>query len=67
MMPKGILFKLKKKTKKQCFYFRNGADLENYNWGQTLEEIELRIPLKGAYKARDLVIDISKKHLKVMV
>ena len=45
--------------------FRNGADLENYNWGQTLEEIELRIPLKGVYKARDLVIDITKKHLKV--
>lgn len=44
---------------------RNGADLENYNWGQTLEEIELRIPLKGVYKARDLVIDITKKHLKV--
>jgi len=44
---------------------RNGADLENYNWGQTLEEIELRVPLKGSYKARDLVIDISKKHLKV--
>jgi hypothetical protein len=44
---------------------RNGADLDNYNWGQTLEEIELRIPLKGSYKARDLVIDIGKRHLKV--
>lgn len=44
---------------------RNGADLENCNWGQTLEEIELRVPLGGAFKARDLTIQIEKKHLKV--
>jgi len=44
---------------------RNGADLPNYNWGQTLEEVELRVPLNGKYKPRDLVIDITKKHLKV--
>jgi len=44
---------------------RNGADLEKYNWGQTLQEVELRVPLGGAYKARDLVVSIEKKHLKV--
>jgi len=44
---------------------RNGADLETYNWGQTLEEIELRIPLGGSYKAKDLTVQIEKKHLKV--
>jgi len=44
---------------------KNGADLPNYSWGQTLEEVELRVPLGGAYKARDLVIDLQKKHLKV--
>ena len=32
---------------------RNGADLANYNWGQTLEEIELRVPLGGAYKVNN--------------
>ena len=31
---------------------RNGADLPTYSWGQTLEEIELRVPLGGAYKVR---------------
>ena len=41
------------------------VDLTNYNWGQTLEEIELRIPLGGAYKAKDMIIEIEKKHLKV--
>jgi len=46
---------------------RNGADLEKYNWGQTLQEIELRIPLGGAYKAKDLLVEIEKKHLKVGV
>ena len=44
---------------------RNGADLTDYNWGQTLEEIELRIPLGGAYRAKDLIIEIEKKHLKI--
>jgi len=46
---------------------RNGADLDKYNWGQTLQEIELRVPLNGAYKARDLSVVIEKKHLKVGV
>jgi len=46
---------------------RNGADLDKYNWGQTLQEIELRVPLNGAYKARDLTVSIEKKHLKVGV
>jgi len=43
----------------------NGADLEKYKWTQTLEEIELRVPLPMAVKARDLVVDIQKKHLKI--
>lgn len=44
---------------------RNGADLEKYNWGQTLQEMEIRIPLGGAFKAKDLNVTIAKKHLKV--
>ena len=35
---------------------RNGADLEKYNWGQTLEEIELRVPLGGAFKVNNELI-----------
>lgn len=46
---------------------RNGADLEKYNWGQTLQEIELRVPLGGVYKAKDLNVAIGKKNLKVGV
>merc|ERR1719445_2734398 len=46
---------------------RNGADLDKYNWGQTLQEIELRVPLGGAFKAKDLNVTITKKHLKVGV
>ena len=47
----------------------NGCDLPDgrYNWTQTLEEIELRVPLPMALKSRDLIIDIRKKHLKVAI
>ena len=43
----------------------NGADLDKYKWTQTLEEIELKVPLPMAVKARDVVVDIQKKHLKI--
>merc|ERR1712013_65939 len=43
----------------------NGADLDKYSWTQTLQEIELRVPLGGAYKSKDLVVSIEKKHLKI--
>jgi len=46
---------------------RNGADLDKYSWAQTLQEVELRVPLGGAYKSKDLIVSIEKKHLKVGV
>ncbi|XP_053602536.1 nuclear migration protein nudC [Plodia interpunctella] len=43
----------------------NGCDLEHYRWTQTLEEVELRLPLRQVLRPRDLTVVISKKHLKV--
>jgi len=43
----------------------NGADLPNYKWTQTLEEIELRVPLPMAVKSRDVVVNFGKKSLKL--
>ncbi|KAL4706494.1 hypothetical protein ACJJTC_015692 [Scirpophaga incertulas] len=43
----------------------NGCDLENYRWTQTLEEVELRVPLRKVLRPRDLNVVISKRHLKV--
>ncbi|XP_022693298.1 nuclear migration protein nudC-like isoform X1 [Varroa jacobsoni] len=46
---------------------QNGCDLENYRWTQTLEEVELRVPIPDGLKikSRDVVCNIEKKHLKV--
>ena len=41
---------------------RNGADSDNYNWGQTLEEIELRIPLGGNYKVSLHILKLDPYH-----
>ncbi|OQR79098.1 nuclear distribution protein NUDC-like [Tropilaelaps mercedesae] len=45
----------------------NGCDLKNYKWGQTLEEVELRVPVPNGLKikSRDVICEIEKKHLKV--
>lgn len=45
----------------------NGCDLPNYQWTQTLSEVEVRVPLRAGVplKARDCVVEIKKQHLKV--
>ncbi|XP_044742856.1 nuclear migration protein nudC [Chrysoperla carnea] len=43
----------------------NGADMPNYKWTQTLQDVEVRIPLKITFhaKQKDLVVQLTKKHL----
>ncbi|CAD5212313.1 unnamed protein product [Bursaphelenchus okinawaensis] len=45
----------------------NGCDLPNYQWTQTLSEVEITIPLRAGVplKSRDVVVEIKKTHLKV--
>jgi len=45
----------------------NGCDLDKYSWTQTLEEVELRISLPTPCRARDLLVEIGKKKLKVQL
>lgn len=43
----------------------NGADMPNYKWTQTLQEVEIRVPLKVSFSVRpkDVSVSITKKHL----
>lgn len=45
----------------------NGGDMPNYRWSQTLEEIECQcwFDKKFPLKAKDVVVEIGRKHLKV--
>ncbi|XP_017043335.2 nuclear migration protein nudC [Drosophila ficusphila] len=45
----------------------NGCTLDKYTWTQTLQEVELKIPFNVSFalRARDLVVSIGKKSLKV--
>lgn len=44
----------------------NGADMPKYKWTQTLQEVELRVPLNVNFSVRpkDVSVTIGKKHLK---
>uniref|UniRef100_A0A0K0CYU0 Nuclear migration protein nudC n=1 Tax=Angiostrongylus cantonensis TaxID=6313 RepID=A0A0K0CYU0_ANGCA len=45
----------------------NGADLDQYQWTQTLQEVEIRIPFKVGFplKSRDVDVIVEKSHLRV--
>ncbi|KAJ6887901.1 protein BOBBER 1-like [Populus alba x Populus x berolinensis] len=43
----------------------NGLDLEKYSWTQTLQEVNIQVPVPSGTKSRFVVCDIKKNHLKV--
>lgn len=45
----------------------NGCDLGKYQWTQTLSEVEVRVPLRVGFplKAKDVVVELCKKRIKV--
>ena len=45
----------------------NGADLEFYSWTQTLEDVEVRVPLTktGSFKGKEVTVNITRKGLKI--
>ncbi|XP_058802252.1 nuclear migration protein nudC [Phymastichus coffea] len=44
----------------------NGADMPNYRWTQTLQDVEVRVPLNVKFNARskDVSVVITKNHLR---
>uniref|UniRef100_A0A2N9FZG5 CS domain-containing protein n=1 Tax=Fagus sylvatica TaxID=28930 RepID=A0A2N9FZG5_FAGSY len=43
----------------------NGLDMENYSWGQSLQEITINVPVPQGTKSRLVLCDIKNKYLKV--
>lgn len=43
----------------------NGMDLENYSWVQTLQEVTVNVPVPTGTKARSVVCEIKKNHIKL--
>lgn len=44
-----------------------GGDLENYNWGQTLNEITMNVPVPPGTASRDLKVVIERNSLKIAI
>jgi len=45
----------------------NGAIYDNYSWTQTLQDLQVTVPVPAGTKAKFLTVDIQKKRLKVQV
>jgi hypothetical protein len=46
----------------------NGADLPNYKWTQTLQDIELYVPVGPTrVRAKECFVEFQKRHLKIRV
>ncbi|XP_047179881.1 protein BOBBER 1-like isoform X2 [Vigna umbellata] len=43
----------------------NGLDLEQYSWTQTLQEVNVNVPVPNGTKSRFVFCEIKKNHLKV--
>lgn len=43
----------------------NGQDLEKYSWIQTLQEVNVNVPVPNGTKSRFVICEIKKNHLKV--
>lgn len=43
----------------------NGLDMEKYTWGQSLQEVNISVPVSPGTKSRFITCEIKKKYLKV--
>jgi len=45
----------------------NGSSTDLYVWVQVLGEVEVRIPVPQGTRTKDLIVEINKKHLKIVL
>ncbi|CAI9103960.1 OLC1v1002559C1 [Oldenlandia corymbosa var. corymbosa] len=54
-----------KKPERQRPNKENGLDMENYTWGQTLQEVTINVAVPAGTNARSVVCEIKKNHIKI--
>jgi hypothetical protein len=57
--------KEKEKQKKLVPNTGNGLDMENYSWGQSLQEVTINVPIPPGTKSSALLCDIKTNYLKI--
>ncbi|CAN1197871.1 Protein BOBBER 1 [Linum perenne] len=45
----------------------NGLDLDNYTWGQTLQEVTITVPVPPGTRSKQITCEIKKKSLKLAI
>ncbi len=63
--------KKKKKEKQAAFNLSsdtyNGAVMENYQWSQTITDIDIRVPVPEGTTVKNVRVDVRSDHLKVVL
>jgi hypothetical protein len=57
--------KEKEKEKKLVPNTGNGLDMENYSWGQSLQEVTINVPIPPGTKSSAVLCDIKTNYLKI--
>lgn len=47
--------------------YGNGSKTDTYVWTQTLQEVDVKVPVPEGTRSRDLIVDLKANHLKIVL